>query len=87
LNLFVSSYPATRVPAIAGASVALCFDLVAHHVVFVLSTSSTSALLMLFIPLWSTLIFSPLAIFVVWLFLRRRGVKCPPESGEGNQHE
>jgi chromate transport protein ChrA len=61
------------VAAIAGAIVALLFDLVTHYDAFVNPKGSTAALALIFVPLWNTLVFSPVAIFVAWLFLRRRG--------------
>ena len=78
LCLIVSSFPATRVAAVAGVVVALLFDLVAHYDVFVNPKSSTAALALVFVPLWNTLVFSPGAIFVAWLFLRRRGRQAQP---------
>jgi hypothetical protein len=61
------------IPALAGALIALLFDLLAHYQVFVHPTSSTAALALVFTPLWNTLIFSPIAMVLAWLVLRRRG--------------
>ena len=60
-------------PAVAG----VIADLVAHYAVFVHPTSSTAALAMIFVPLWSTLLFCPVAMFAVWLAIRRRRVNEP----------
>jgi membrane protein implicated in regulation of membrane protease activity len=62
----------SAIPALAGAVVALLFDLLAHYEVFVHPTSSTAALALLFAPLWNTLVFSPIAILLTWQILRRR---------------
>ena len=59
-------------PAFAGVIAALAFDLVAHYDVFIHPTTSTAALAMIFVPLWSTLLFCPVAMLVVWLAVRRR---------------
>ena len=64
-------------PALAGAIAALAFDSVAHYDVLVHPTSSTAALAMIFVPLWSTLLFCPIAMFLVWLAVRRRSVNEP----------
>jgi hypothetical protein len=72
LCLVVAMSSKSAVPAFAGAVVALLFDLLAHYQVFVHPTSSTAGLALLFTPLWNTLVFSPLAILVIWLIRRRR---------------
>jgi hypothetical protein len=74
----ISSFPATRVAAVAGAVVALLFDLVTHYDVFANPNGSTAALALIFIPLWSTLVLSPAAVFVAWLILRRRDRPVQP---------
>ena len=63
---------AVGVPALAGVAIAFAFDLVAHYDVFVKPTRSTAALAMIFVPLWSALLFCPAAMFVGWLAVRRR---------------
>jgi hypothetical protein len=70
--LVVAMASKSAIPALAGAVVALAFDLLAHYEVFVHPTSSTAALALLFAPLWNTLVFSPIAILLTWLILRRR---------------
>jgi len=72
LCLIVACLSASSIPAVAGAVTALLFDLVAHNDVFVHPTNSTAGLALLFVPLWNTLVFSPLAIFGAWLVLRLR---------------
>jgi hypothetical protein len=73
--LVVAAVSASSIPAIAGAITALLFDLAAHYTVFVHPTSSTAGLALLFVPLWNTLIFSPLAMLGAWL-LRRLSAKA-----------
>jgi hypothetical protein len=72
LCLVASAFSGTRTAAIAGALVALLFDLVVHYDVFMQPKDFTAALVLIFRPLWNTLIFSPAAIFIAWLFLHRR---------------
>jgi hypothetical protein len=74
LCLVISCFRGTHLAAIAGSVVALCFDLLAHYQVFIHPTSSTAGLALLFAPLWNTLVFSPIAIFIAWLVLRKRAV-------------
>jgi hypothetical protein len=69
----VSLFPATRRPVVPGAALALAFDLWGHYSVFVNPQGSTAALALLFIPLWSTIIIIPLATFLVWAIVHRRG--------------
>ena len=64
-------------PSLAGVIAALAFDLVAHYDVFVHPTRSTAALAMIFVPLWSTLLFCPVAMLAVWLAVRRRDLHEP----------
>jgi hypothetical protein len=68
----VSCFRPVRAPALFGAVVALGFDLVAHYDVFINPQGSTAALALVFIPLWNTIAFAPLAIFVAWLVTRHR---------------
>jgi len=72
LGVAVSAIPALRVPAIAGVAVVLLFDLYVHYAVFVKPTSSTAALALIFAPIWSTLMFGPVAMLLAWLVVRRR---------------
>lgn len=73
LCVVVSCFAATRAPVIAGAAIALLFDLYTHYGVTT-SKGSTAALAYLFAPLWNLLVFSPFATFVAWwLRSRRRG--------------
>lgn len=60
------------IPAALGVSVALLLDLIAHYDVFVNPQSSTAALALVAIPLWSALLFSPAVMLVGWLVVRRR---------------
>jgi hypothetical protein len=68
--LLLSCFRTTRVPAVAGATVALCIDALTFHSVFVRPTSSTASLALLFAPLWNLLVFVP---GVTWLAWRVRG--------------
>lgn len=72
LCLTLAAFPATRVPAIAGAALTLAFDLFGHYSVFVNPKGSTAALALLFIPLWSTVIVVPLATFIAWFITQTR---------------
>jgi|SRR5665213_1481324 len=60
------------VPTAIGAAVALVWDAIAHYDVFVHPTSSTAALALLFVPLWNALLFSPIAMLIAWLVVRKR---------------
>jgi hypothetical protein len=77
LALFLSSFSAVRSAVIAGAVIALAVDLLAHHEVFISPSSSTSALLLLFVPLWSTAIVVPVATFLAWLSTPRLRANAP----------
>ncbi|HEY7712232.1 MAG TPA: hypothetical protein VIG57_19630, partial [Candidatus Entotheonella sp.] len=68
----VSLFPATRAPVLAGAALALAFDLWGHYSVFANPQGSTAALALLFIPLWSTIIIIPLATLLAWVIGQRR---------------
>jgi hypothetical protein len=70
---------ASPVPAFVGCAIALALAAWNHYHVFVAPTSSTAALGMIFVPLWSALIFCPLAMLVAWLLVRwRRGGASSP---------
>lgn len=73
LCVAVLSRSRSGIPALCGVSVALALDLVAHVEVFIAASSSTSALLMVMVPLWSTVVFCPIVMLVAWLVVRRRG--------------
>jgi hypothetical protein len=70
--LLVSSFGATRMPAAVAAAVALALDLFAHFTVFVHPTSSRASLALIFVPIWSAMVFVPAAIVLSWLVLKRR---------------
>ena len=72
VSLAVLARSRSAIPALCGVSVALALDLVAHYEVFIRASSSTSALLMVMVPLWSTVVFCPIAMLVAWLIVRRR---------------
>ena len=72
LCILVASISKSSAPATAGATIALCSDLWTHYLVFVAPTSSTAGLALMFTPLWNLLIFSPIAMGLVCLLLRRR---------------
>lgn len=73
LGLSLSAFVRIRAPVIAGAAGALAFDLWGHYSVFINPEGSTAALVLLFIPLWSTLIVVPLATFIAWFISQKRG--------------
>jgi len=71
LCLAVLARSRSGLPATLGALVALAWDLNAYYDVFVHPTSSTAALAMIFVPLWSTIVFVPAAMLITWLPMRR----------------
>jgi hypothetical protein len=77
LCLLIWSRSGTGVPALAGVLFALGFDLYTHYAVFIHPTSSTAALAMIVVPLWSSLLFCPVIMLVAWLAVRRRQVIGP----------
>lgn len=70
LCLVLSSFSYIRISTILGAALSLAFDLWGYYVVFINPQSSTAALALLFIPLWSTIIVIPLGTYVAWLIIR-----------------
>jgi hypothetical protein len=60
------------IPAALGVSVALALDLLAHYDVFVSPTSSTAALALVAVPLWSAFLIAPVVMAIAWLAVRRR---------------
>ena len=60
------------IPAALGVSVAFALDLLAHYDVFVSPTSSTAALALVVVPLWSALLFAPAVMVIAWLAVQRR---------------
>ncbi len=65
------------IPTIAAASVALAIDGLAHYEVFINPKGSTAALVLLFAPLWNTIIFVPATMLVTRLVVRRRNAHAP----------
>jgi hypothetical protein len=63
------------IPGAAGAVIAFAWDLAAHYDVFIHPRSSTAGLAMLFVPLWSSVIYVPVAAWISWLALRLRSDK------------
>jgi hypothetical protein len=70
--LALSSFRATRVPAVAGAAVALLMDVYVFHSVFIAPKSSTASLALIWAPIWNILILVPSATCIAWLIHRRR---------------
>ena len=70
LALALSCFKGTREASIAGAVVALLLDYLVHYYVFVNPQGSTAALALIWIPIWSTLIFVPVATLVARLIIR-----------------
>jgi hypothetical protein len=60
------------VPSICGALAALLLDLDTHYDVFIHPGSSTAALALIFVPLWSTILICPVVILIAWLIVNRR---------------
>jgi hypothetical protein len=78
LCLLLSAFPAVRTSVIAGAVLALVFDVWGHYSVFVDPQSSTAALALLFIPLWSSIVVVPVGTLIAWLVARgRRNANAP----------
>jgi hypothetical protein len=69
LVLFLSK---SGIPGALGVTTALVLDLIAHYDVFVNPKSSTAALVLLFVPLWSALIIAPVVMLIAWLAVRSR---------------
>ena len=68
---FIFLLSASGVPSIAAAIVALVLDAMTFDAVFIHPTSSTSALAMLFVPLWSAIIFVPVTVVIIRFVVRR----------------
>ena len=60
------------VPVSFGMGAALILDFLNHYAVFVESQSSTAALGMVFIPLWSAILVVPATILIARAVMRRR---------------
>lgn len=73
--LILSSFSSIQAAVIAGAAFAFAFDLWGYYVVFINPQSSTAGLVLLFIPLWNTIILIPLATFITWSIGRIRRPK------------
>lgn len=70
LCLLISSLGTRRAAPIVGGVLALAADVLVHVEVFVAPQSSTSALLLIFVPLWSNLVIVPAGTIVAWLISR-----------------
>ena len=66
-----SCFSPTRVPAITAVTIVLAFDAFVHINVWT-SKSSTAAIAYIYSPIWSTLVFAPVALLIAWLVVRRR---------------
>ena len=64
LCLVVSAFPRTRSPAVAGAVVSVAFDCFAYYSVFINPQGSSAALLLIFAPIWNTVVIAPIAIVI-----------------------
>ena len=76
--ILASCFAPTRVAAITAVVVVLAFDVFVHYSVST-SKSSTAAIAYIYSPLWNTLVFAPIALFLTWLVVRRR-------ASEQNHH-
>jgi hypothetical protein len=72
LVLALSCFKGTRKASIAGAVVALLVDGLVHYDVFISPQSSTAALALIWIPIWNTILFVPVATMVARLIIRRK---------------
>jgi hypothetical protein len=72
LVVALSSVPSTRTAAVAGGIVAVVVDAWTHYEVFIAPKGSTAALALVWIPLWNTLLFVPIATWITFLVLRQR---------------
>ena len=72
LVLVLASFKGTRFPALAGGVVALLVDLWTFREVFIQPKSSTASLALIWMPLWSTILFVPIATLIAWAVSRRR---------------
>jgi hypothetical protein len=75
--------------AIGGSATALILDALTVYAVFIHPTTSTAPLAMMFVPLWSLLLFTPLGLSVGWLADRRirsRKSKLPMPGPVGGEH-
>ena len=71
--LAVLAASVSAIPAAVGAGLALLFDLATHYSVFVSPTHSTAALGLVFAPIVSGAITSPLAMLIAWVAVCRAG--------------
>jgi hypothetical protein len=70
--LAVAVFRETRVAAIGGVVTAMAVDVLVHFEVFISPSSSSAGLAMLFAPIWSLLVFTPVAMLVTWFVARRK---------------
>ena len=72
----------SAIPAAVGTTTVFGFDVHTYYIVFVAPKSSTSAIALIMLPLWSAFVIAPIVMFVVWLvmrlFLRRTNVEPSP---------
>jgi len=72
LVLALSCFEGTRKASIAGAVVALLVDGLVHYDVFISPQSSTAALALIWIPIWNTILFVPVATLIARIIIRRK---------------
>jgi hypothetical protein len=60
------------IPGAVGVSIAFALDVMTHNDVFLNPKGSTAALGLIFVPLWSSVVFAPVAMLIAWLVIRRR---------------
>jgi hypothetical protein len=77
LCIVLSAFRKIRKVVILGIIFAFVFDLWGYYAVFINPQSSTAALVLLFIPLWNTVILVPLMTFIAWLITK---IKSPQEA-------
>jgi hypothetical protein len=64
--VYVAAVKGQPAPAVGGALGTLSFDLWVHYSVFIGPTSSTTALALLFAPVWNLILFGPLGAAIAW---------------------
>jgi hypothetical protein len=74
----VLGFSGNAIPVIAGVLVALLIDGIVHYEVFTNPQASTASVALFFAPLWSALLFVPIAILVTKMILRRCSCNSSP---------
>ena len=70
LILILSRFKALVIPVMPASFIVLAMDLITHYEVFISPSSSTAAIMLIWIPLWNTVVIVPAATFITWLVRR-----------------